>query len=87
MALDPDNAMATEIVRILTGTPVDIDMSPLPTEEIEEVEPTIPIETEEPLPEPTQPAETEEPTQTPMPTVTDKPEPTVTETPLHSPTA
>lgn len=78
-ALDPDAAMATEIARILTGTPIQVDESPTQVveepEETEEVEPT---EVEEALPEPTQPVEVEEPTATPAPTATTAPTPTAT---------
>jgi len=77
--LDPDDAMATEIARILTGTPIQVDESPTQVveepEETEEVEPT---EVEEELPEPTQPVEVEEPTATPAPTDTPVPTPTAT---------
>jgi len=92
--LDPDDAMATEISRILTGTPIQIDSTATPV--VEENEPTQapekteeiqPTEAEEELPEPTQPVEpedteepdeTEEPTQTPEPTDTPAPTPTAT---------
>jgi len=81
-ALDPDDAMATEIARILTGTPIQVEPSPtsIPeeieeTEEVEEVQPTEPEET---LPEPTQPVEVEQPTSTPAPTNTPIPSPTPT---------
>ncbi|MBW6466051.1 MAG: hypothetical protein K0B06_06070 [Brevefilum sp.] len=78
-AIDPDDAMATEIARILTGTPVQMDVSPTP--EVEEPEPTAevePTETEEELPEPTEPVDVEEPTATPAPTDTPAPTPTAT---------
>jgi hypothetical protein len=78
VTVDPDDAMATEIARILTGTPVEVDVPPTPTEEIEEAVPTDPIEPEETLPEPTEPVETEEPTTTPLPTETPAPTPTAT---------
>lgn len=72
--LDPDDAMATEIARILTGTPIQIEPTDSPVEdEIEE--PEIPEETEAVLTEPTEPAE---PTQTPAPTDTPQPTPTAT---------
>lgn len=72
-APDPEDAMATEIARILTGTPVEVDVSPTPVDEDVEVEPT-------PLPEPTEPVETEEPTPVPTPTPADTPVPTPTAT-------
>jgi len=88
---DPDNAMATEIARILTGTPVEVDVEPTPTmEEVEEViptetveptiEPTVPEPTIEPTAEPTEPEPVEpvEPTPTPAPTATPEPTPTAT---------
>jgi hypothetical protein len=78
-ALDPDDAMATEIARILTGTPIQVDDSP--TQVVEEPEETVevePTETEEELPEPTQTVAVEEPTATPAPTSTPAPTPTAT---------
>ena len=73
-ALDPDDAMATEIARILTGTPIQIEPTDLPAEE--EIEaPETPEETEAVLTEPTEPVE---PTQTPAPTDTPAPTPTAT---------
>ena len=69
--IDPDDAMATEIARILTGTPIQIEISP--TTAVEEIEPT---EQEEALPEPTEPEVIEEPT----------PAPTDTPAPLATPT-
>jgi hypothetical protein len=78
-ALDPDDAMATEIARILTGTPIQVDESPTQVieepEETEEVEPTEP---EAELPEPTPTVAVEEPTATPAPTDTPAPTPTST---------
>jgi hypothetical protein len=73
--------MATEIARILTGTPVEIKPSATPV--IEDEEPTEVEETEEPTQEPT---EEEEATETPEPTETpeeeeDTPTPTVEPTP------
>lgn len=72
--LDPDVAMATEIARILTGTPVQIDATPTPIdEEIDEPEIPEEIETEQPPeptplpPEPTATAEAEEPADTATP--------------------
>lgn len=79
--VDPDNAMATEIARILTGTPIQIELTTAP-EEIEQ--PETPEETEEiqpteaELPEPEEPVETEAPTATPAPTDTSVPAPTAT---------
>ncbi|MFU8826261.1 MAG: family 16 glycoside hydrolase [Brevefilum sp.] len=74
VALDPDDAMATEIARILTGTPIQIEPTEAPVEdEIEE--PETPEETEAVLTEPTEPAE---PTQTPAPADTPQPTPTAT---------
>jgi hypothetical protein len=83
-AIDPDDAMATEIARILTGTPIQVDESPTQVveepEETQEVQPTEaePTEAEEELPEPTQTIEVEEPTATPAPTDTPAPTPTAT---------
>jgi hypothetical protein len=81
--LDPDDAMATEIARILTGTPIQIEATATPAdidqpetpEETEEIQPTEP---EEELPEPEEPVETEAPTATPEPTDTPMPAPTAT---------
>jgi len=73
VAPDPEDAMATEIARILTGTPVEVDISPTPVDEDVVEEPT-------PLPEPTEPVETEDPTPVPTPTPEDTPEPTPTAT-------
>jgi len=82
---DPDNAMATEIARILTGTPVEVDITPTPIEE--EPEEVIPTETVEPTPEPTvleptepDPVEPEEPTPTPTETPAPTPMPVLAET-------
>lgn len=90
-SLDPDDAMATEIARILTGTPVQIETTAPPVEE--EIEPTEvleetaapeetealePTEPEEELPEPTEVVETEVPTATPAPTDMPAPTPTAT---------
>lgn len=69
--IDPDDAMATEIARILTGTPIQVQISP--TLAVEEIEPT---EQEEALPEPTEPDVVEEPT----------PAPTDTPVPMATPT-
>ncbi len=44
-ALDPDDAMATEIVRILTGTPIQLE--PEPTDDHKQVEETQEVETSE----------------------------------------
>ena len=86
VAPDPDDAMATESARILTGTPMEVDFTPTPVEE--ETEQVIPTEPEDPLPEPTvpeptvpeptEPVEPEEPTPTPAPTETPVPTPTAT---------
>lgn len=69
--VDPDDAMATEIAKILTGTPIQIELSPTPA-----VEEIVPTEQEEALPEPTEPEAVEEPTPAP----TDTPVPTATPT-------
>lgn len=69
-ALDPDDAMATEIARILTGTPIQVDLSPTP-----EIDVTQPEATQ---PEPTEIVETETPPPTPAPTDTPAPTPTAT---------
>jgi hypothetical protein len=89
--LDQDDAMATEISRILTGTPIQVDVSPTvateeieapeETEEIEEteaIEEGEPTEPEDTTPEPTEPDATEAPTSTPAPTDTPVPTPTAT---------
>lgn len=75
--VDQDDSMATEIAKILTGTPVEIEPSATPI--VEDEEPTEVEETEEPTSEPT---EEEEATETPEPTDTpeeeeDTPTPTV----------
>ena len=70
---DPDDAMATEIAKILTGTPDDIEVTPTPVDE--DIDPEVPD------PTPTEPEEIEEP-QPPTPT----PEPTDTPTPMPTPT-
>jgi hypothetical protein len=72
--LDPDADRDTEIARILTSTPIQIDPTDSPAEE-EIEEPETPEETEAVLTEPTEPAE---PTQTPAPTDTPQPTPTAT---------
>jgi len=90
---DADDQMATEIARILTGTPVEVDISPTPQEVEEEetsvpVEPTVTLEsgeTEEPeetaTAEPTEtPEEEETETPTPTDTPTEEPTPTLAET-------
>ena len=86
---DEDDQMATEIARILTGTPVEVEVSPTPQEEEETSVPDEPTatktleETEEPEetatsePEDTQTPEAEE-TTTPTPTDTPTAEPTAT---------
>ena len=79
--VDQDDSMATEISKILTGTPVEIEPSATPV--VEEEEPTEVEETEEPTSEPT---EEEEETETPEPTETpeeeeDTPTPTLEPTP------
>jgi hypothetical protein len=81
--IDADDAMATEISRILTGTPIQIDVTPPVTEEvIVETEEPEEIETAEPTKEeviePTETEEPEESTQTPQPTDTPAPMPTAT---------
>ena len=63
---DSDDAMATEIARILTGTPVEVE--PTATSQPEEEETTAPEPTDTP----------EEPTATPEPTNTPTEEPTPT---------
>ncbi len=80
---DPDDIMATEIARILTGTPVEVEeppedvVEPTPTiEEVEEPTPTPTPEPEEMTPTPTETEEPMEETPTPEPTDT----PTVTPT-------
>jgi len=82
-AIDADDAMATEISRILTGTPIQIDVTPSVTEEViveteepEEIETAEP--TEEEVIEPTETEEPEESTQTPQPTDMPAPMPTAT---------
>lgn len=78
---ESDDSMATEIARILTGTPVEAEPTLPPTEPVEE---TVPVEeTEEPAtatPEPTEaePEDTPEPTPEPTPTNTPEIEPTPT---------
>jgi hypothetical protein len=79
--VDQDDSMATEIAKILTGTPVEIEPSATPV--VEDEEPTEVVETEEPTQEPTEEPETEtpEPTETPeeeedTPTPTAEPTPT-----------
>ena len=80
---DADDLMATEIARILTGTPVEVEVSPTTTGQEEETEePTEPAETDEI--EETEAVPTEEPTETEeAETLT----PTPTETPTAEPTA
>jgi hypothetical protein len=70
---DADDSMATEIARILTGTPVEAEPTPTPTTPIQETEEDTNI-----TPEP--PEETAEPTEDPA-------EPTPTNTPTLAPTA
>lgn len=74
---DPTAAMATAISKILTGTPVEIDITEPPVVE-ETEEPPAPQETEEPTEEVSPPEETEEPTSTPEHTDTPAPTPTPT---------
>jgi hypothetical protein len=87
---DSDDAMATEIARILTGTPVEVEeVSPTPdateVEPTDAVEPTEIVETVE-VEEPTEIVETQPvPTDTPEPEL-DTPTPTPTETPLPTAT-
>ena len=64
--VDQDDSMATEIAKILTGTPVEIEPSTTPV--VEDEKPTEVVETEEPeteTPEPTETPEEEEDTPTP----------------------
>jgi len=63
---DPTAAMATAISKILTGTPVEIEITESPAE-TETEEPPAPDETEEPTEEISPPEATEEPTPTPEP--------------------
>ncbi len=65
---DSDDAMATEIAKILTGTP----------DEIQEPIEAYPVVTEEPEPTPTQTEEPEQPTATAEPTATQTTAPTAT---------
>ncbi len=76
--IESDDSMATEIAKILTGTPVEIEPSATPV--VEEEEPTDVVETEEVTQEPT--ATEEEETETPEPTETPEEE----ETPTIEPT-
>lgn len=81
--VDQDDGMATEIAKILTGTPVEIEPSATP---VVEEEPTDVEETEEPTPEPTATEEVEEEqTETPEPTETPEDE-EETATPTEEPT-
>jgi len=86
-----DDSMATEISRILTGTPIVIKDTPTSTAvpeetETEEEQPSEtpledteePQDTEEPTEEPTGTSEPEEATSTPVPTNTPMPTPTAT---------
>lgn len=82
---ESNDMMATEIARILTGTPVEIEPTATsalteeetaPAEETEETTP--PEETEETVVVPTETPVVEEPTSTPEPTETPTPEPTET---------
>lgn len=89
---DADDQMATEIARILTGTPVEVDLSPTPQEEEEEetsipAEPTATQEIEE-TEETVEPEETAtiEPTETETPEAEDTATPTPTNTPTEEPT-
>ena len=88
---ESDDAMATEISRILTGTPVEIEVSPATSEEIDETVPVEePEETEEMEEEAAPPTDTQEPepteeveeeeTATATPTPTDQPTETPTAT-------
>lgn len=79
--VDQDDSMATEIAKILTGTPVEIEPSATPV--VEDEEPTEVEETEEPTSEPT---EAEEATETPEPTETEEEEDTPTPTVQPTPT-
>ena len=67
---DPDDALATEIAKILTGTPVEAETSPTP--DGDEVEPTEPAATNTPEPEedPATPTPTASPTIAPTSTLT-----------------
>jgi hypothetical protein len=76
--VDQDDSMATEIARILTGTPVEVETSPTP--QVEEGEPTEVVETEvEETEEPTATPEPEEETEEPTEEATDTQTPEVTE--------
>ena len=78
-----DDLMQTEISRILTNTPIEVEVSPTPMGQEEEIEaPTEPAETEEM--EETEAAPTEEPAETEE---AETPTPTPTETPTAEPTA
>ncbi len=70
-----DDLMATEIARILTGTPVQVlpSSTPIPVEETEEVEETVavPTNTSEPESVTETPEPTSEPTLGPTPTLSD----------------
>ncbi len=86
---ESDDAMATEISRILTGTPVQIEVSPtlsetdeetIPVEETEEIEGETETPTETQEPEPTEEEEEETATATTTPTPTDTPTETPTAT-------
>lgn len=77
-SVDTDDSMATEIAKILTGTPVEISSSSTPeivdetteTTEVEETEPTA-TDTAEPTEETATPTQTETPTASPTPTLAD----------------
>jgi len=80
--LNADDAMATEIARILTGTPVQLDPATAPAIEFTETSEEI-IETESvPPTQPDQPTQPVEPTA--APTQTDTPMPSPTTTPADS---
>lgn len=79
--LDPDDAMATEIVKILTGTPAQVEPTATLSEEtveLTEIPDETPIEPDEDLIEPVEPIEPEEPATSPAPTSTPMPSPTAT---------
>ncbi len=74
---DEEDAMATEIAKILTGTPVQVEPSPTLTPTMVEPEPTN-TEVVDPEPEPTETPEPAEPTPTPEPAEVLTPTPTAT---------
>lgn len=70
-SLEAEDLMATEIARILTGTPISLE--PTVTTENKEIEATpetVPTDLEPVQPEPTQPEPTTAPTNQPAPTLT-----------------